>query len=166
MCVSIACSGPQNTLRIGRRGEHFINDVIEEPISNDSIKVAGFHHGSSYLEHVDFADAIREPRAEPPSAAVQAQISEALKHLALKHHELARETLQRVLEQAPHNKQAQTWIRVAEARQLKQRGDKEGAIALYRQIVDEIDPAHGEALKEVRAGAGRLSSLFKKMAGR
>lgn len=54
---------PQHTLRIGRRGEHFINDVIEEPISNDSIKVAGFHHGSSYLEHVDFADAIRNNTA-------------------------------------------------------------------------------------------------------
>jgi len=50
---------PQNVLRVGRRGEHFIGDVIEEPISNDSIKFTGFHHGSSYLEHVDFIDAIR-----------------------------------------------------------------------------------------------------------
>jgi len=54
---------PQHTLRIGRRGEHFINDVIEEPVTNDAIKVAGFHHGSSYLEHVDFADAIRNNTA-------------------------------------------------------------------------------------------------------
>jgi len=54
---------PQNTLRIGHRGEHFINDVIEEPISNDNIKVPGLHHGSSYLEHVDFADAIRNNTA-------------------------------------------------------------------------------------------------------
>ena len=54
---------PQNVLRIGRRGEHFIGDVVEEPISDDSIKVAGFHHGSSYLEHVDFAAAIRNNTA-------------------------------------------------------------------------------------------------------
>ena len=59
---------PQNVLRIGRRGEHFIGDVIEEPIRNDSIKFAGFHHGSSYLEHVDFADAIR--KNTPPKVNV------------------------------------------------------------------------------------------------
>lgn len=54
---------PQNVLRIGRRGEYFIGDVVDEPVSNDSIKFAGFHHGSSYLEHVDFADAIRNNTA-------------------------------------------------------------------------------------------------------
>ncbi len=59
---------PQNVLRIGRRGEHFIGDVIEESIRNDSIKFAGFHHGSSYLEHVDFADAIR--KNTPPKVNV------------------------------------------------------------------------------------------------
>lgn len=54
---------PDQVVRIGRRGEHFIGNVIEESISNDAIKVAGFHHGSSYLEHVDFADAIRNNTA-------------------------------------------------------------------------------------------------------
>ncbi len=123
-------------------------------------------HRSTHADLSAFAAEIREPRSEPPSAAVQAQISEALKHLALKRHDLARASLQRVLDQAPDNKQAQTWIRVAEARQLQQLGDKADAIVVYRQILDEIDPAHGEALKEVRAGAGRLSSLFKKIVGR
>jgi len=54
---------PEHVLRIGRRGEHGIGNVIEESIVDDSIKVAGFHHGSSYLEHVDFADAIRNSTA-------------------------------------------------------------------------------------------------------
>ncbi len=54
---------PQNVLRIGRRGEHFIGNVIEESITNDAVKVAGLHHGSSYLEHVDFAEAIRNNTA-------------------------------------------------------------------------------------------------------
>jgi len=50
---------PDSTVRIGRRGEHFIGQVEEHAITNDTIKVAGFHHGSSYLEHVDFSHAIR-----------------------------------------------------------------------------------------------------------
>ncbi len=50
---------PQNVFRSGRRGMHYIGDVIEEVVVDDSIRVTGFHHGSSYLEHVDFANAIR-----------------------------------------------------------------------------------------------------------
>jgi len=54
---------PDQTVRIGRRGEHTIGSVEEHRISNDAIKVEGYHHGSSYLEHVDFADAIRNNTA-------------------------------------------------------------------------------------------------------
>ena len=50
---------PDHTLRIGRRGEHYIGNVEEHAVHNDAIKVAGFHHGSSYLEHVDFVSAIK-----------------------------------------------------------------------------------------------------------
>ena len=50
---------PENVLRVGTRGEHWIGGVDERPIEDDRIKVEGLHHGSSYLEHVDFADAIR-----------------------------------------------------------------------------------------------------------
>ena len=50
---------PDHTLRIGRRGEHYIGNVEEHTVHNDAIKVAGFHHGSSYLEHVDFVSAIK-----------------------------------------------------------------------------------------------------------
>jgi len=59
---------PQHVLRIGRRGEHSIGNIDEQAISNDQIKVTGFHHGSSYLEHVDFADAIRN--GTPPKVNV------------------------------------------------------------------------------------------------
>jgi hypothetical protein len=42
-----------------------VNVVTEEKIVDDSIKHQGLHHGASYLEHVDFASAIRagEPAA-------------------------------------------------------------------------------------------------------
>jgi len=59
---------PQNVIRKGRRGEHYIGEVEEHHVTNDSIKVAGYHHGSSYLEHLDFADAIRN--GKPPKVTV------------------------------------------------------------------------------------------------
>jgi len=59
---------PQNVVRTGRRGEHYIGDVIEEAVIDDRIRVTGFHHGSSYLEHVDFADAVRN--GLPPKVTV------------------------------------------------------------------------------------------------
>jgi len=50
---------PQNVLRVGTRGEQWIGEVEDQPIVDDRVKVAGLHHGSSYLEHVEFAEAIR-----------------------------------------------------------------------------------------------------------
>lgn len=50
---------PENVIRLGRRGEHSFGNVEQHPVSDDRIRVEGYHHGSSYLEHVDFADAIR-----------------------------------------------------------------------------------------------------------
>ena len=54
---------PQNVIRSGRRGQHFIGDVEEHNVTDPSVKVQGYHHGSSYLEHVDFANAIRSATA-------------------------------------------------------------------------------------------------------
>jgi myo-inositol 2-dehydrogenase / D-chiro-inositol 1-dehydrogenase len=48
---------PSMELRIGRRGEHFIGSVEIEPIEDPRIRFQGFHHGSSYLEHLDFIEA-------------------------------------------------------------------------------------------------------------
>lgn len=56
---------PQNRIRTGRRGEHWIGAVQTESITDDRIRYEGFHHGASYLEHVDFLDAIRSGR--PPA---------------------------------------------------------------------------------------------------
>jgi myo-inositol 2-dehydrogenase / D-chiro-inositol 1-dehydrogenase len=52
----------ESVLRVGRRAEG-IGQVSERHISDQSIRHAGLHHGASYLEHVDFLDAIRTGRS-------------------------------------------------------------------------------------------------------
>ncbi len=54
----------QGTRAGGRRG------VQHEVVHDDRVEHAGFHHGSSYLEHVDFLDAIRS--GTPPRVDVGA----------------------------------------------------------------------------------------------
>ncbi len=49
---------PQNEVRVGRRGEHWIGGVEERSVGDESIEYKGLHHGSSYLEHVRFLAAI------------------------------------------------------------------------------------------------------------
>jgi len=48
----------ESILRIGRRadGQHV---VAERAITDESIRHVGLHNGASYLEHVDFLEAIR-----------------------------------------------------------------------------------------------------------
>lgn len=53
---------PSGTIRVGRRGEHFYGAVEEHSVTDDRIGYEGFHHGASYLEHVDVMDAIRTGR--------------------------------------------------------------------------------------------------------
>jgi predicted dehydrogenase len=53
---------PTSELHVGlRSGEGLpdIGKVDTRSITNDAIRYEGLHHGSSYLEHVDFANAIR-----------------------------------------------------------------------------------------------------------
>ena len=50
---------PENTVRVGRRGEHWIGGVDSYRVDDPAIAHEGLHHGSSYLEHVQFLDAIR-----------------------------------------------------------------------------------------------------------
>ncbi|HVM09129.1 MAG TPA: Gfo/Idh/MocA family oxidoreductase [Acidimicrobiales bacterium] len=50
---------PEGIVRIGRRGKHWIGRVDEETATDERAAHEGFHHGSSYLEHLDFLDAIR-----------------------------------------------------------------------------------------------------------
>lgn len=59
---------PSNTVRIGRRGEHWIGGVEERVVDDDRVAYEGFHHGSSYLEHLLFCDAIRT--GSPPEVSL------------------------------------------------------------------------------------------------
>ena len=50
---------PDSTIRVGRRGEHWVGSVSEETVVDARIKYTGGHHGASYLEHLGFLEAIR-----------------------------------------------------------------------------------------------------------
>ncbi len=58
---------PESTVRIGRRGEHWIGGVESYRVDDAGIAHEGLHHGSSYLEHVHFLDAVRARHAPPRS---------------------------------------------------------------------------------------------------
>ena len=49
---------PENVVRIGRRGIHSIGEVETEAVRDDRIAYKGYHDGSSYIEHLNFRDAI------------------------------------------------------------------------------------------------------------
>ncbi len=49
---------PDSVLRIGRRGEHNIGAVQQSVVSDATVAHEGLHHGSSYIEHQRFIDAI------------------------------------------------------------------------------------------------------------
>lgn len=56
---------PTSELHLGTRsgaGHDDIGNVITRPIVNPEIRHEGLHHGASYLEHVDFAKAVRAHR--------------------------------------------------------------------------------------------------------
>lgn len=50
---------PSNSLLVGRRGEHWIGGVERSTVDDGRIGYEGFHHGSSYIEHLLFIEAIR-----------------------------------------------------------------------------------------------------------
>ncbi len=50
---------PQLEVRTGIRGKHGLADVIIETVDDDRIRYQGHHHGSSYLEHLDILDVVR-----------------------------------------------------------------------------------------------------------
>lgn len=57
----------ESLIRVGRRTEDIvsgINVVTEERVKATDVKHIGLHHGASYLEHVDFVEAIRNGRTE------------------------------------------------------------------------------------------------------
>jgi predicted dehydrogenase len=50
---------PSNTLLVGRRGEHWIGGVERSTVADERIGHEGLHHGSSFIEHLLFVEAIR-----------------------------------------------------------------------------------------------------------
>ncbi|HSP30237.1 MAG TPA: Gfo/Idh/MocA family oxidoreductase [Ilumatobacteraceae bacterium] len=50
---------PSNVVRVGRRGEHWIGGVEEYEVTDPRVRHEGLHHGSSYVEHLLFAETIR-----------------------------------------------------------------------------------------------------------
>lgn len=70
---------PTSELHLGIRsgaGLADIGNVITRPITNDNIRHEGLHHGASYLEHVDFAKAVRTHRAAGGGADGAAAVEE------------------------------------------------------------------------------------------
>ena len=68
---------PTSELHLGTRtgaGIPDIGQVETRPIVNEAIKHEGLHHGASYLEHVDFAAAIRAHRDAGGGAAGAAAV--------------------------------------------------------------------------------------------
>jgi len=57
---------PEAVLRLGRRAERTVD---ERPVSDDHVAYAGLHEGASYLEHVDFIDAVRN--GTPPKVTLE-----------------------------------------------------------------------------------------------
>lgn len=53
---------PEMAVRIGRRGEHWIGSVETITVDDPTIPYLGHHHGSSYLEHLDFIAACQGER--------------------------------------------------------------------------------------------------------
>ncbi|NNE12140.1 MAG: Gfo/Idh/MocA family oxidoreductase [Ilumatobacter sp.] len=60
---------PSNTVHVGRRGEHWIGGAETYVAHDDEIAHEGLHHGSSYLEHVRFTEAIRN--GTPPAVTLE-----------------------------------------------------------------------------------------------
>ncbi len=50
---------PEGLIRTGIRGEHWIGSVDERHADESHIAYQGLHHGSSYVEHLRFFDAIQ-----------------------------------------------------------------------------------------------------------
>ncbi len=68
---------PENVLRAGRRGEHWIGGVEISAVHDESIAYTGHHHGSSFIEHRRFVDAVRN-RSEPDVTVVDGLMSVAV----------------------------------------------------------------------------------------
>ena len=65
---------PSGVVRIGRRGSHDIGNVESVSVSSGAA-YEGLHHGSSYIEHQHFHEAVNSLDAEGRRASSQASLS-------------------------------------------------------------------------------------------
>lgn len=73
---------PSGTVRIGRRGTHGIGDVESLTVAGTAA-YEGLHHGSSYVEHQHFLDAVNSLDAGDRRASSQASLSAGLLSVAM-----------------------------------------------------------------------------------
>jgi len=67
LCMFAEATHNQEEISV-RRGKHGIGNVEIETVESDSIPYKGQHHGSSYIEHGKFIEAVR--RGGPPEVGV------------------------------------------------------------------------------------------------
>ena len=73
---------PSGVVRIGLRGAHGIGDVHTVSVPSTAV-YEGLHHGSSYVEHQHFLDAVRSLDAEGRRASSRASLSAGLLSVAM-----------------------------------------------------------------------------------
>ncbi len=73
---------PEDVVRIGYRKTHDIGQVITNEISSDAPYI-GLHHGSSYLEHKHFAEAIESLDVTHKRASTAASLEAGLLSVAM-----------------------------------------------------------------------------------
>lgn len=61
---------PQLEVRTGIRGTHALDNVVVEKVDDDRIRYQGHHHGSSYLEHLDFLKVVSGKVDSVPTAGL------------------------------------------------------------------------------------------------
>jgi hypothetical protein len=91
--------------------------------------------------------------ANPLSSGV-VRILEAAQLIESGMFDVARERLGQELDRDPNNLHAKVWLKVAEARQLAQLGDRAGAAARYREVL-ALDENNQEALRVLRSRASK-----------
>ena len=68
---------PENVVRLGRRGEHWIGGVEQVPVAPIDVGHVGHHHGSSFVQHQRFLRMIEEG-TEPEVSLEAALLSVAV----------------------------------------------------------------------------------------
>lgn len=93
--------------------------------------------------------------ANPLSSGV-VRILEAAQLIESGMFDVAQKRLEQEMDRDPDNLHAKVWLKVAEARQLAQCGDRKGAAARYREVL-ALDENHQEALRVLKLSSSKKS---------